>query len=404
MPGSPKRAGFARRGVLVLAALVATVALPLTAQTGKVYRDGNYWVEETTGTLSGARNLRVRTDAGSVNVQGGAQQGFTYTVRKRVRVGSEESARRVLAAFRITAGIHNGTATLEGDAERRNYNNFSIDFIVNGPRELDSLRAETDGGNVGVRNIAGRVNAESGGGNVNFADIVGPITAETGGGSVEVSNSAGELNLRTGGGAIKINGSKGKVNAGTGGGNISVAGSQQAVMLDTGGGGIDVQNCSGDVHATTGGGTLEIGDVGGGAELSTGGGNIRLASAKGPVRASTGGGAIQLWKLMSGARAETGAGAITAEFLSVNTDSTLETSVGDVIVYISPNARVRVRAQIEMANGHKIRSDFPELKITSEGGEWGPRNYRAEGALNGGGPVLTVRTSSGNIEFRKANK
>src|ERR1051325_1912465 len=139
----------------MLAALVATVALPLTAQTGKVYRDGNYWVEEITGTLSGARSLRVRTDAGSVTVQGGAQQGFTYTVRKRVRSGSEESARRELASFRITAGIRSGAAVLEGDAERHNYRNFSVDFTVNAPRELDSVQAETEGGGIVVRKISG---------------------------------------------------------------------------------------------------------------------------------------------------------------------------------------------------------------------------------------------------------
>jgi len=388
----------------MLAALAVSMAVPLAAQTGKVYRDGSYWVEEITGTLSGARSLRVRTDAGSVNVQGGSQTGFTYTVRKRVRAGSEESARRELSGFRITAGIRGATATIEGDAERRNYNNFSVDFTVNAPREVESVRAENEGGSIGVHNINGRVNAESGGGSVTLSDIVGPVTAETGGGAVDVSNTSGELNLHTGGGGIKIAASKGKVNAETGGGAISIGGAQQAVMAQTGGGAIEMQNCVGDVRASTGGGSLEIGEVGGRVDLETGGGNIRLASAKGPVTAQTGGGTITLYKMMSGARAESGAGAITAEFLSVNTASTLETSVGDVIVYISPNARVTVRAQVQMANGHKIRSDFPDLKITSEGGEWGPRNYRAEGSLNGGGPVLTVRTSSGNIEFRKASK
>jgi DUF4097 and DUF4098 domain-containing protein YvlB len=388
----------------MLAALMATVALPLTAQTGKVYRDGNYWVEEITGTLSGARSLRVRTDAGSVAVQGGAQQGFTYTVRKRLRAGSEESARRELAGFRITAGVRGGTATLEGDAERRNFRNFSVDFTVNAPRELDSVRAETDGGSIAVRTIIGRVNAESGGGSVTLSDITGPVTAETGGGSVDVSNSSGELNLHTGGGSIKISSSKGKVNAETGGGSISVGGGQQAVAAQTGGGSIDVQNCPGDVRASTGGGSLEIGEVGGRVDLETGGGSIRLASAKGPVTASTGGGSIQLFKLMNGARAESGAGSITAEFLSVSTDSTLETSVGDVIVYISPNAHVTVKASVEMANGHKIRSDFGDIKISSEGGEWGPRTYYATGTLNGGGPVLRVKTSSGNIEFKRASK
>ena len=176
------------------------------------------------------------------------------------------------------------------------------------------------------------------------------------------------------------------------------------MAAQTGGGSIDVQNCPGDVRASTGGGSLEIGEVGGRADLESGGGSIRLASAKGPVTASTGGGSITLWKLMNGARAESGAGSITAEFLSVNTNSTLETSVGDVIVYLSPNAKVTVKASVEMANGHKIRSDFADLKISSKGGEWGPRTYYAEGSLNGGGPVLVVRTSSGNVEFRRSSK
>jgi len=105
---------------------------------------------------------------------------------------------------------------------------------------------------------------------------------------------------------------------------------------------------------------------------------------------------------MQGARAETGAGAITAEFLGINSDSLLQTSVGDIIVYIGPQAKLTVRATLDMANGHQIRSEFPELAIRSEGGEWGPRNYYLEGTINGGGPVLRVRTMSSNVEFRRA--
>ena len=77
--------------------------------------------------------------------------------------------------------------------------------------------------------------------------------------------------------------------------------------------------------------------------MITGGGSIKLTSASGPVVANTGGGGIELYKLMQGARAETGAGPITAEFLGMGTDSTLQTSVGDVIVYIGPQARLPSR-------------------------------------------------------------
>jgi hypothetical protein len=212
------------------------------------------------------------------------------------------------------------------------------------------------------------------------------------------------LNLRTGGGSIRISAPGGKINkAATGGGNISVSNAVGALYLQTGGGSVDVKQCGSELQVSTGGGSIEVGDVNGMAVLDTGGGSIRLTSAKGAVKANTGGGSIELYKLLQGARAETGAGSITAEFLGMGTESSLQTSVGDVIVYLSPQVKVTVRASLSMANGHKIiATDFPGLKITQEGSEWGPRNYYAEGALNGGGPVLRVRTMSGNIEFRRA--
>jgi hypothetical protein len=70
-------------------------------------------------------------------------------------------------------------------------------------------------------------------------------------------------------------------------------------------------------------------------------------------------------------------------------------------VVLPSNLGVNVRAGIEMAQGHRIRSDFPELKITSEGGEYDPKEIFAEGAINGGGPMLKAQTTIGNIEFRK---
>jgi hypothetical protein len=69
-------------------------------------------------------------------------------------------------------------------------------------------------------------------------------------------------------------------------------------------------------------------------------------------------------------------------------------------VYLADNLQVSVRASIELANGHTIRSDFSDIRVSSEGGSWpGPRSVTAEGQLNGGGPVLKVRTTSGNINL-----
>ncbi len=118
------------------------------------------------------------------------------------------------------------------------------------------------------------------------------------------------------------------------------------------------------------------------------------------MRAQTGGGSIALNGVPS-ARAETGAGGIVAKFVSgtERTDSVLETSAGDITVYLAPELNMTIRASIDLANGHRIRSDFSEIRVSSEGGEWGPGSATAEGNLNGGGPVLKVRTTTGNINF-----
>jgi hypothetical protein len=64
-----------------------------------------------------------------------------------------------------------------------------------------------------------------------------------------------------------------------------------------------------------------------------------------------------------------------------------------------------VRAVIDVANGHTITSDFGNsIVVRSEGGQYGPRTVYAEGNLNGGGPVLTVHTTTGDIEFKRARK
>jgi len=183
----------------------------------------------------------------------------------------------------------------------------------------------------------------------------------------------------------------------------------QGAVLQTGGGSIRVDKCSGTVKATTGGGSVDLGEIGGPAEIETGAGSIRLASAKGRVQAQTGGGTIQLDGATS-VQAETSAGGIIVKLLSSagagaasRSNSTLETSAGDITVYLANDLAISVRAEIEVANGHTIRSDFSDIHVASEGGPW-EKTVTAEGQLNGGGPVLKVRTNSGNVNFRRISR
>ncbi|PYX08203.1 MAG: hypothetical protein DMG88_11510 [Acidobacteria bacterium] len=379
--------------------------LPLAnAQQARVYREGGSWAQEITGSLAAAKNLRVKVDVGTVRVQGGSQSAINYVIHNRSYSGSEDKARREFDSYKISTYVRGDTAWIVGDFQGGSHR-FSSEFSVNVPRNMDWVKVETDGGSVTTTAISGRVDATSGGGSIRFDDIGGNANAETGGGSIDAGNVGGDLSLHTGGGSIKVGSAKGRINAESGGGSVTVVSGMQEAVLETGGGSIQVERCAGRVKASTGGGSIDLGDIGGPAEIETGGGSIRLASAKGPVRAETGGGTIEL-NGVSSARAETGAGGIVAKFISGRdrSDSTLETSAGDITVYLAPNLNISIRASIEVANSHSIHTDFSEIRVSSEGGDYGPRTVTAEGNLNGGGPVLKVRTTTGDITIRRASR
>jgi hypothetical protein len=386
----------------VLLLLAASAAL---AQQSRVYRSGGGWVEEITGSLPAARSLRVSAQLGSVEVQGGPQAAVSYTVRKHVYVSSEQEARRLFQQYRVTASQRGDMAVLEGEQLGGHARKFSVEFQLQVPQALQDAKVETDGGSVSVNNIAGRVDASSGGGSLKLDRIGGDIRGSTGGGTIDVGAAGGDLNLETGGGGIQVASAKGKITAQTGGGSVVVLDGLQGAFLETGGGSIQVRHCQGRVKASTGGGSIDLGQIDGPAELDTGGGSIHLALASGPVRAESGGGSIELMNLSQGARAETGAGAITAQFVASRgpfSSSVLETPAGDITVYLAPALPVTIHAAVDMGDGHKIQSDFPEIKVVSEGGDYGPRRLTAEGNLNGGGPVLKVHTGSGDIRLLRS--
>ena len=386
--------------------LLASLApLALTQQQSRIYREGSNWAEELTGSLPPTKNLKIKVDMGSVRVLGGQQTSINYLVRNRALSSSEEQARREFDSYKINAFVRGDTAYIICDAPGSRARKFSGEFVINVPRQMEWVKVETDGGSVSAIGLAGRAEATSGGGSIHLDDIGGAVNAETGGGSIDIGSVGGELNLHTGGGSIAIRSAKGKIKAESGGGSVVLTSGLQGAVLETGGGSIKVDQCSGKVKASTGGGSIDLGHIGGAAEMESGGGSIRLSSASGAVHAETSGGSIELNGVTS-ARAETGAGGIVAKFVSSTgerTDSVLETTVGDITVYLAQDLPITIRASIDVASGHTIQAgDFPGIHVTSEGGDYGPKTVTAEGQLNGGGPVLKVRTTTGDIVFRRA--
>ncbi len=386
---------------LCASVVMLALAIPLCAQQSRIYRDGNSWVEEITGNLPPARELRVITDIGSVQVQGNSPH-VSYVIRKRSYAPTQEAARRQFEQMRISAVKYGESDQIEGKFSSKSPARFGAEFVVQAPRDLGLVKVETRGGSLSFSSIAGTIVATTGAGLIKLDDLTGPVKIVSGGGNVEAGNLGGDLTFTSGAADVRVANVGGLTQVNLGGGRVYI-GSSRTSNIQTGAGSIQVQKCFGDLRVNSGGGNLYLGDVEGSVVAETEGGSVRLASARGPVQVTTGGGSVELYKLSQGAQVETGAGPITVEFVGNRgfTDSFLHTASGDVTVCFTGNLPVSVHATADMASGRGIFSEFPGLNITKQGGDFGPKSMSAEGRLNGGGPVLRIRTTIGQIGFRR---
>jgi DUF4097 and DUF4098 domain-containing protein YvlB len=391
------RNGFAFGLVLLLAGMAG-------AQSARVYRDGQSWVEESSGTLPSSRSLRVNTPLGSVKVEGDGH-GLRWTVRKRFFAGSEEEAKREFARFRVDASRNAEGAILEVNDESHTRGRFDAEFELHIPARMEWVRIGSGNGDITVTGVTSRLDLNTRAGDVAVDKVNGAVRALTKGGNLKFGHINGDLLARTGGGNITLGSLQGhRLEAQTLGGNIDLGVIGSGVVQNDGGN-VTLQRCTGSLNIGNGGGDITVDEADGPVTVSTHGGNIRVGSSKGPVIARTGGGNIALSKLAHGADARSGMGRIQAEFLASSgaVQSTLHTGSGDIVVYVKSGVPLTVRATTDIAAGQGIRSDFPEMKVSVENGGWGPKMMFAEGLLNGGGPLLNLRTSIGQIDIRRGH-
>ena len=365
--------------MMIVAASAAAVA-----QSPRLYRaQGNEWIQEVSGTFSAGKIVKVKSSSGSIHIEGAQQNNVTYTIREHVHAAREDRARRELGHMKFTTFSSGDAVVLQADCEGSNQG--SIDFDIKVPAQTQLVRLQTEGGAVAAKNLSGRVEAKTGGGGIQLDSITGVIAVSSGGGNIDIGKVGNDVEASTGGGSIRLVSAAGHVTAKSGGGNLNI-GWAKWMTLQTAGGSIQVTKCDGKIKAETGGGNIELNDIAGAAEIETAGGSIHIGPARGGVRAETGAGAIMA-KLASGG----------VPF----TDSKLETQMGDIIVFVPEGLGVNVRAAVESARSYGIRSEFGELKITHPSATMGPREFYAEGSLNGGGPLLHVHTTAGNIEIKR---
>jgi hypothetical protein len=398
------------------AIFVSCAALPLQAldqayvKRGTPERHGRAWVERAQfggGPVKEGGRLILRTDVGNVVVRPGTSNQLQGVVVLRAYTGNEAEARRILSGYRLSAQVvEGGGLYIHAESEGGQHGNSicGVDFDIQVPQRFN-LDVETQGGDISLENaLLGEARLTTAGGDIHTSDISGLAKLETAGGNITLGKMGHRVEARTSGGSIRAGDVNGDAVLETSGGQILAGQINGTLRAETAGGDVVVAGGAGSVAAQTAGGQIQIGPVSGSVRAETAGGSIRLEGARGTVVADTAGGSIDLLQLAGAVKASTAVGRILAEWVATTAQgfgpSQLETSMGDVYVYLPVDVRLTIDAAIDAPAGHQIVTDFP-LTIQGEREEFAPQTIRGHGALNGGGEVLRIRTITGNIEIRK---
>jgi putative adhesin len=184
------------------------------------------------------------------------------------------------------------------------------------------------------------------------------------------------ISTHSGSGDQIIEGTHGNAELQSGSGNIKLARLTGEIRLQTGSGDVRAREISGPVRGGAGSGNIELEESGSGdVDLHTGSGNITARGIQGAFRA------------------DAGSGDITAEGTQTGAWG-IRTGSGSVHVRLPANAAFD--ADISTSSG-TLSVDAP-ITMTVQGRVQETRKSII-GKVRGGGPLLTLRTGSGDIHI-----
>ncbi|HXM65760.1 MAG TPA: DUF4097 family beta strand repeat-containing protein [Candidatus Acidoferrum sp.] len=181
----------------------------------------------------------------------------------------------------------------------------------------------------------------------------------------------------------------------SGSGDQIIEGTHGDVDLQSGSGNMKLARLTGDIHLQTGSGDMRAREISGPVRGGTGSGNIELEeTGTGDVDLHTGSGNITGQGIQGAFRAEAGSGDISAEGTQSGT-WTIKTGSGNVHVRFPANAAF----DADISTGSGTLSVHAPITMTVQGRIQETRK-EIHGKVRGGGPLLTVRTGSGDIHIQ----
>ena len=327
-----------RRLSLRTASLAAALSLVCILPAAAQGTEGAF---DRTLKVTGVVDLEVQSGSGSIKVEPGAAN--SVHVAARIKADNSWTAGGDVEK-RIRQIEQNPPIEQQGNVIRIGRfpdgdlaRNISISYEVTVPADT-KLAARTGSGGIVVGAIKGPADVESGSGSVTVGRVGGHVEASTGSGSIKVEGAA-SLEARTGSGSITASAVAGPTKAGSGSGSITIA-----------------QAGKGDVAVSAASGSITLTGVDGAARVDSSSGGIRIdGRPAGP------------WSL--------------------------HTSSGGITITVPPDAAFDLDAR---TNSGTIDSAHPvTMEVTGK-----VDKRHVQGKVRGGGPLVQVHCSSGNIRIK----
>ena len=389
-----------------------TIAATLQAQTTEANLNKHFGVKP-------GGQLVVDVDRGGIEVATGETSEVQVEVKRKITGVSRAKAEETLAAHEVTFDQDGRRVEIHAQFKRdflKNSNKaaqrMQVRYAILVPSKFN-LDLRTSAGEISASDIEGNVKARTSGGSLKFGEVKGPFDGATSAGSITLAGATGSVMAKTSGGSINLGTLDSDATAETSAGSITVKDAKAKLTAVTHGGGIELGEVAGPTRAETSagsilvktareqlsaithGGRIEAGELGGPAQLETSAGSIKVGSAHAALTANTSGGGIEIENAADTVNAHTSAGAISANFTAApHGDCRLTTSGGGINVRLAEGLGFELDAR---SSGGRVITEVP-VAITVVGEH---KSGALRGKLNGGGKLLELKTSAGDIVLKK---
>lgn len=166
---------------------------------------------------------------------------------------------------------------------------------------------------------------------------------------------------------------------------------QYDIDLNTPSGDISVDGVSGKLQARSSAGDVSVKNATGTINVQTSAGDLQLNTVKGPIIGKSSAGDIRLTNCQGRVNIQTSAGDIRANMpTQLIHEWSLQTSAGDIVFTLPRNLAAEVDAQTsagDISIDYQVRGSLINRK-------------RVHGNINGGGNLLKLRTTAGDIRLK----